>query len=53
MNDALDVNLHDTELRNEIQLVADLMVVASESCGPMDQRLIDQVLGVTPARPCS
>ena len=45
----LDVNLHDTDLTHEIQLCGDLMVMASESVGPLDQRVIDRALGVTSA----
>jgi uncharacterized Fe-S center protein len=36
------------ELEREIALVADLMVVASESPGALDQGTIDKVLGVIP-----
>jgi hypothetical protein len=49
MNDPLDVNLHDMELIDEIQLYGDLMVMASESVGPLDQGVIDRALGVTSA----
>ena len=49
MNDPLDVNLHDKELTAEIQLYGDLMVMASESVGPLDQGVIDRALGVTSA----
>jgi len=44
--DALNVELHDTELMTEIGLVTELMVVASESVRPMGQRAIDVVLGI-------
>lgn len=44
--DALDVELHDPELMTEIGLVAELMVVASESIRPLEQRAIDIVLGI-------
>jgi hypothetical protein len=46
MNDALDVDLQDAELIAEIQLIADLMVVASESSGAVSQRVLDETLGV-------
>lgn len=48
MNDALNVDLQDRELEREIALVADLMVVASETPGALDQETIDKVLGVIP-----
>jgi hypothetical protein len=51
MNDALNVDLQDTELDREIALVADLMVVASETEGALDQHTIDAVLGVIPRQP--
>jgi len=44
--DALDVELHDPELIAEIGLVAELIVVASESIRPLEQRAIDRVLGI-------
>ena len=44
--DALDVELHDPELMTEIGLVAELMVVASESIRPLEQGAIDVVLGI-------
>jgi hypothetical protein len=36
--------LHDAELIAEIRLVTDLMVLATETSGPLDPRTIDEVL---------
>jgi hypothetical protein len=49
MTDPLDVSLHDAELIDEIRLYGDLIVIASESLGPLNQAVIDRVLGVAPA----
>lgn len=46
---SLDVELHDTDLIAEIGLLADLMVVASESPGPLDAEQVDAALGLFPA----
>lgn len=49
MTSSLDVDLHDTDLITEIGLLADLMVVASESSGRLDRQVIDETLGLWPA----
>jgi hypothetical protein len=46
MDDALDVELHDAELIDEIRLVTELMVVASMAPGELEQDVIDDALGV-------
>ena len=47
MNDPLDVELHDKVLQEEIQLVTELIVVATLAPDPeLDQDVIDEVLGV-------
>ena len=46
MHDLLDVDLQDTELSTEIELLAELIVVASESDATLDVRTLDLVLGV-------
>jgi hypothetical protein len=51
MDDALDVELHDAELIDEIRLVTELMVVASMAPGELEQDVIDQALGVERLRP--
>lgn len=48
MNHALDVELHDPELNTEIQLLAELMVIASEYIGSLDLATIDETLGLGP-----
>jgi len=50
MDNALDVELHDEVLRDEIRLVTELMVVASLAPGDLDQDVIDEALGVRPSR---
>lgn len=50
MDDALDVELQDEELGDEIRLVTELMVVAALSPGELDQDVIDDALGVDPPR---
>ena len=44
MNDPLDVDLRDGELENEILLLTDLMVAASQSSGALNEAMIDAVL---------
>ena len=46
MNDALDIDLDDGDLHEEIALVAELMVAAAESPGHLDQARVDLLLGV-------
>jgi hypothetical protein len=48
MNSSLDVELHDIDLITEIGLLADLMVVASETPGPLDTDTVDTTLGLFP-----
>ena len=47
MSDALDVDLRDDQMVDEIRLVTELMVIASMYPGELDQDVIDQALGVT------
>jgi hypothetical protein len=51
MDDALDVELHDAELIDEIRLVTELMVVASMAPGELEQEVIDDALGVERVHP--
>lgn len=44
--DSLDVSLHDSELREEVELMALLMVAANESNRPLTQTEVDEILGV-------
>jgi len=51
MENALDVALNDEELSEEIHLVTELIVVASQAPGELEQAVIDDALGVEPVRP--
>jgi len=44
MTDNMDTVLHDDDLLAEIQLTSELMILATESTGPVSQRSIDAVL---------
>ena len=46
MSNALDVELQDAEQFDEIQLLGELMVLASESLGALDINTIDVTLGI-------
>lgn len=46
-HDSLDVSLHDSDLAEEVELTAHLIVAANESDIPLCQEEVDQVLGVT------
>jgi len=48
MENALDVELEDPVLEDEIRLVTDLMVVAAATPGELEQEVIDETLGVDP-----
>ena len=50
MDDALDVQLNDQVLVDEIHLVTELIVVATLAPGDLEQDVIDDVLGVHPVR---
>jgi hypothetical protein len=50
MEDALDVELLDNELVAEIRLVTELILVANLAPGELEQDVIDEALGVRPAR---
>lgn len=45
MNDLCEFDLEDTDLRAEIDLVAELMIAAAASDDALDQQTIDAVLG--------
>lgn len=44
MTDALDTELHDDDLLAEIALTSELIILATESTGPVSQWSIDAVL---------
>jgi hypothetical protein len=46
MNDELDVDLHDEDALDEIDMMTDLMIATSQAKGPLPQREVDQILGV-------
>ncbi|MEP6666664.1 MAG: hypothetical protein ABJA81_09475 [Nocardioidaceae bacterium] len=46
MNDQLDVNVHDTEVLAEIEMMTNLIIATTESSGPLPQPRIDEILGV-------
>jgi hypothetical protein len=50
MENGIDVELHDEELVGEIRLVTELMVVATLAPGELEQKVIDDVLGVKPVK---
>lgn len=50
MTSTLDVDLFDTDLSDEIQLLAELIVVATESEDSLDAGTIDLLLGVRASR---
>jgi hypothetical protein len=50
MDDRLDVQPHDEDVLEEIELISNLMIAASEATGPLPQSTIDTILGV-PAQP--
>ena len=46
MGDGLDVPLEDTVLREEVEILSSLMIVAGRADGPLDQEQIDDLLGL-------
>ena len=49
--DQFDVSLEDSVLLAEVELMADVIVAAAASEGPMSPRDIDEVLGVAVPSP--
>ncbi|MDP9444094.1 MAG: hypothetical protein M3P83_06995 [Actinomycetota bacterium] len=47
MNDRLDVQMHDSDVLDEIEMTSDLMIAASEAAGPLSQDQIDLILGIS------
>jgi hypothetical protein len=43
-----DPDLHDPDLHDEIELLGELVIAASESVGPLSTTSVDAILGVTP-----
>ena len=50
MVDHLDVPLEDAVLLEEVELISALMIAASEYDEPLDQRQIDDLLGLKEAK---
>ncbi len=46
MEDALDVSLHDSELADEVELTALLMVAVNDADGRLAPWEVDEILGV-------
>ncbi|MGH3472862.1 MAG: hypothetical protein ACRDPG_12580 [Nocardioidaceae bacterium] len=46
MNDQLDVNVHDDDVLDEIEMMTNLIIATSETEGPLPQQRIDEILGV-------
>ncbi len=47
MNDQLDVDVHDTEVLDEIEMMTNLIIATTESNDRLPQQRIDQILGVS------
>jgi hypothetical protein len=45
VHDHLNVTLEDAELRDEVQLLTDLIIAASDAVGPLGDHAIDRLLG--------
>jgi len=43
----LDVNVHDSEVLDEIETMTNLIIATSETDGPLPQQRIDEILGVS------
>jgi hypothetical protein len=50
MDDRLDVQPQDDDVLEEIELISNLMIAASETSGPLPQSAIDTILGVPAQR---
>lgn len=46
VNDQLDVNIQDTEVLAEIEMMTNLIIATSEADGPLPQQRIDEILGL-------
>ncbi len=46
IGDGLDVPLEDPVQREEVELLSSLMIVAGRADGPLDQQVIDDLLGL-------
>lgn len=48
-----DARVQDDDALHEIELYGELIIAASASDGPLDQAVIDAILGVQPVRESS
>jgi hypothetical protein len=46
LDDRLDVQPHDADVLEEIELTGNLMIAATEAAGPLPQDMIDLILGI-------
>lgn len=51
MPDQFDVSLEDADLLGEVELTTNLIIAASETDHHLSREEIDEILGVSPARP--
>jgi hypothetical protein len=51
VDDRLDVQPHDEDVLEEIELISNLMIAASEASGPLPQSMIDTILGIAAQHP--
>jgi hypothetical protein len=49
-DDRLDVQPHDEDVLEEIELIGNLIIAASECTGPLPQTAIDTILGIAAQR---
>lgn len=47
VNDSLDIEVQDSEVLAEIELMTNLIIATSETDGPLPQQRIDEILGIT------
>jgi len=50
LRNPLDVPLEDSEMLDELELTANLMILATQSPGPLGLAEIDRALGIVPAQ---
>jgi hypothetical protein len=47
MIDKFDVPMHDADVLEEIEMISNLMIAASEATGRLPQQRIDEILGLS------
>jgi hypothetical protein len=48
VSDQFDVAVHDAEALAEIELLTNVIIATSEHEGPLPEKRIDEILGITP-----